>query len=182
MYSCSAIFLPCLYGGKLMMGWRLIALCWRNSHITSTTLVTGYLRLCWVSTVDFTKSYLCKWIGAKAPGLLHNHDTLMQWLRACIIMNCCYQIHKLYAPISTAGGWCNIKTSYQYRKSHCGDKTIVRLSYLHNGITYTDKMSSLYWTRVQMIWSSGWHTPTWGLFMLAWYCVVIKDVWSMALL
>ena len=26
---------------------------------------------------------------------------------------------------------------YQYRKSHCGDKTVVRSSYLHNGISYT---------------------------------------------
>ena len=42
----------------------------------------------------------------------------------------------------------NIKmTSYQYRKSHCGDKTILRPSYLHNGISYTDKMTSLYWIK-----------------------------------
>ena len=34
-------------------------------------------------------------------------------------------------------------SSYQYRKSHCGDKTVVRSSYLHNGISYTGKMSSL---------------------------------------
>ena len=27
-------------------------------------------------------------------------------------------------------------TPYQYRKSHCGDKTILRPSYLHNGISY----------------------------------------------
>ena len=40
----------------------------------------------------------------------------------------------------------NIKMlSYQYRKSHCGDKTVVRSSYLHNGISYTGKMASLYW-------------------------------------
>ena len=40
----------------------------------------------------------------------------------------------------------NIKiSSYQYRKSHCGDKTVVRSSYLHNGISYTGKMTSLYW-------------------------------------
>ena len=39
----------------------------------------------------------------------------------------------------------NIKmSSYQFRKSHCGDKTIVRSSYLHNGTSYTGKMSSLY--------------------------------------
>ena len=46
----------------------------------------------------------------------------------------------------------NIKmTSYQYRKSHCGDKTILRPSYLHNGISYTGKMSSLYWIRAQSV-------------------------------
>ena len=38
-------------------------------------------------------------------------------------------------------------TSYQYRKSHCGDKTILRSSYLHNGISYSGKMTSLYWIR-----------------------------------
>ena len=44
-----------------------------------------------------------------------------------------------------SGPWFSIKMlSYQYRKSHCGDKTIVRSSYLHNGISYTGKMPSLY--------------------------------------
>ena len=39
----------------------------------------------------------------------------------------------------------NIKmTSYQYRKSHCGDKTILQPSYLQNGISYTIKTTSLY--------------------------------------
>ena len=42
----------------------------------------------------------------------------------------------------------NIKmSSYRYRKSHCGDKTFLRPSYLHNGISYTGKTSSLYWIR-----------------------------------
>ena len=45
-------------------------------------------------------------------------------------------------------------SSYQYRKSHCGDKTVVRSSYLHNGISYTGKMTSLYWIRAQIPW---WH-------------------------
>ena len=49
------------------------------------------------------------------------------------------------------GGWINIQMlSYQYRKSHCGDKTILRPSYLHNGISYTGKMTSLYWIRTQL--------------------------------
>ena len=30
-------------------------------------------------------------------------------------------------------------------KTHCGDKGILRLSYLHNGISYTGKTTSLYW-------------------------------------
>ena len=37
------------------------------------------------------------------------------------------------------------KMSYQYRKSHCGDKTVARSCYLFNWISYTGKMSSLYW-------------------------------------
>ena len=37
--------------------------------------------------------------------------------------------------------------SYQYRKSHCGDKTILWPSYLHNRISYTGKTTSLYWIR-----------------------------------
>ena len=46
------------------------------------------------------------------------------------------------------GGWFNKKmSSYQYRKSLCGDKMILRPSYLHNGISYTGKMTSLYWIR-----------------------------------
>ena len=52
--------------------------------------------------------------------------------------------------VKPPGPWFNIKMpSYQYRKSHCGDKTVVRSSYLHNGISYTGKMSSLYWIRAQ---------------------------------
>ena len=62
-------------------------------------------------------------------------------------------IHSLeHGPfISEAGGWFNIKmSSYQYRKPHYGDKTILRPSYLHNGISYTGKMSSLYWIMAQV--------------------------------
>ena len=48
---------------------------------------------------------------------------------------------------SSSGLRFNIKmSSYQYRKSHCGDKTVVRSSYLHSGISYTGKMTSLYWS------------------------------------
>ena len=55
-----------------------------------------------------------------------------------------------------AGGWFNIMMpSYRYRKSLCGDKTILRPSYLHNGISYTGKMASLYWIGTQNIMGIG---------------------------
>ena len=55
----------------------------------------------------------------------------------------CWQIYP--------GPWFNIKmTSYQYRKSHCGDKTVVRSSYLHNGISYTGTMTCFYWISPQI--------------------------------
>ena len=37
------------------------------------------------------------------------------------------------------------KVYYQERKSHCGDKTVIRSSYLNNGISYSGKITSSYW-------------------------------------
>ena len=54
------------------------------------------------------------------------------------------------SPRNKPGPWFNIKmSSYQYRKSHGGDKTILRPSYLHHGISYTGKTTSLYWIGAQ---------------------------------
>ena len=55
------------------------------------------------------------------------------------------------------GGRFNIKMpSYQYKKIHCGDKTILRSPYLHNGISDAGKITPLYWirpwSRYQMSW------------------------------
>ena len=48
------------------------------------------------------------------------------------------------------GPWFNIKmSSCQYKNSHCGDKMILRPSCLHNGISYTGKMTSFYWISPQ---------------------------------
>ena len=56
----------------------------------------------------------------------------------------------VHASQCWSGPWFNIKmSSYQYRKSHCGDKTVVRSSYHHNGISYTGKMTSFYWISPQ---------------------------------
>ena len=58
---------------------------------------------------------------------------------------------QMKSVVPGAGPWFNIKmTFYQHRKSHCGDKTILRPSYLHNGISYTGKTTSLYWIGAQV--------------------------------
>ena len=60
--------------------------------------------------------------------------------------------------------WFNIKmSSYQYMISHCGDKTVIRSSYLHYGISYTGKMSSLYRIRAQRV---NWHQNDTGSFYI----------------
>ena len=66
-------------------------------------------------------------------------------------------------------------SSYRYRKSHCGDKTIVRSSYLHNGISYAGKMTFLYWIRAMVPFY--WHKFT---LILIWinkyiYCYKVCD-------
>ena len=55
------------------------------------------------------------------------------------------KVNPVYPPPTSLGGLIIKMSSYQYRKSHCGDKTAVRSSYLHNGISYIGKITSLYW-------------------------------------
>ena len=53
-----------------------------------------------------------------------------------------YRAHR----ILTLGPWFHINLSfYRYRKSRCRYKTVVRLSYLYNVISYTGQRASLYW-------------------------------------
>ena len=68
-------------------------------------------------------------------------------------------------------------SSYQYRKSHCGDKTVVRSSYLHNGISYTGKMSSLYWLRALLTKYSFIHS-WWSYNFPIFRCVPPHGHWS----
>ena len=68
--------------------------------------------------------------------------------------------------ILSSRGWINIKmSSYQYRKSHCGDKMILWQSYLHNGISYNDMMTSLYWIRVLIVFSINHYLAHYSLVM-----------------
>ena len=75
----------------------------------------------------------CSW---NASSWNHFNST---WLITLIMMTWWYK---------KPGARFNIKmTSYQYKKSNCGDKMILWLAYLHNEISYTGKMTSLYWIR-----------------------------------
>ena len=86
----------------------------------------------------------CSWCDIKMP--LQQIDSLSQWEMFATAINIACLI------IMISGPWFNIKMSpYQYRKSHCGDKTILRPSYLHNGISHTGKKTYLYW--ISLPWS-----------------------------
>ena len=83
----------------------------------------------------YTSMYLCIWL----------HVFVCMCVFSPNVEIVTVEIVLLFIDADT-GGWINIKmTSYQYKKSHCGDKTILQPSYLHNGISYTGKTTSLYW-------------------------------------
>ena len=72
----------------------------------------------------------------------------LAWLR--LVMSCSLRYSEVALTTLTSaprnpGPRLNKKmSSYQYRKSHRWDTTVVRSSYLHNGISYTGKIAYLY--------------------------------------
>ena len=120
---------------QAMCGWicacyawiarQIFSKCWRDGHCR----IHLFVDICPQSPVKHAK------LGAHQAKTAHRQPPGV---------GCLARTRHLYV---VTGPWFNIKMwSYQYRKSHCGDKTVVRSSYLHNGISYTGKMSSLYWT------------------------------------
>ena len=66
---------------------------------------------------------------------IHLAPRLISWLHKCV---------------QYSGPWFSMRMlSYQYRKYHCVDQTILSSSYLYNGISYTGKKTSLNWIRTQ---------------------------------
>ena len=92
------------------------------------------------------------WLGICLAILVSRHGVYSVYIACCGYVSCVsswspffYNQTINYHICWYAGPWFNIKmSSYQYWKSHCGDKTILRPSYLHNGISYTGKTTSLY--------------------------------------
>ena len=106
----------------------------------------------------------------KDPGISrHNIDLVL--LKSSIHSTRSYFLSMLWnSAMWRPGGWINTKMpSYQYRKSHCGDKTILWPSYLHNGISYTGKMTSLYWIRVLVLLRYSIHSTRSHFISMLWH-------------
>ena len=108
---------------------KMLPYLYENCHYGDKT-VTGssYLH----HGIPYTgKTVSLNWYKPQVPAY---HDTLVSYLQ--VSGN---NVHTL-----RPGSWFNIKIlSYQYWKSQCGDKTVIRSSYLHNGSSYTDKAAHI---------------------------------------
>ena len=127
--------------------------CKKHYHMTIFNIHSGsWSLLCHVRGIIFSLHNEISYIG-KMESLYWNETqfsyiTIIGWGISMYIWHLTHieiPIIKKKMDLQPRGPWFNIKMSfYQYRKYHCGDKTILRSSYLHNGISYTDK-TSLYW-------------------------------------
>ena len=129
--------------------------CLYNFHISSFCealfLPTQLQRIMIQTKMTFSGA----WLHCQTSNVMlanRNHSVHYDYPNPSIDVRCilCHHVmaYSFFRPFYLPGPWFNIKmTSYQYRKSHCGDKTILRPSYLHNRISYTDKMASLYWIK-----------------------------------
>ena len=106
----------------------------------------GKISQCITTTKHSKAKTVCIFLGIYCKG--STMAVKISCFRIIKCLNDCWWC--MYAGWRT-GAWFNKNmSSYQYRKSHCGDKTVVRSSYLYNGISYTGKMTSFYWIRAQL--------------------------------
>ena len=123
---------------------------------------------CWISNniLHTVGEFLCClliffYFGQKKNSMLHNGNqdfmksksmlTPHQWSGSSVVqvMAWCHTDSKASPKTMTTRALIQYK-DVVYRKSHCGDKTVIRSSYLHNGNSYIDKMTSLYWLSPQV--------------------------------
>ena len=121
----------------------LLAICAGNSPVTGefpaqrpvtrSFLVFFDLRL----NKRLSKQSWGWWFETPSRSLWHHRNVISFRVTLLALCHCRWK---------DSGPWFNINmSSYQHRKSHRGDKTVVRSSYLHSGISYTGKMIYLYW-------------------------------------
>ena len=115
---------------------------------------TNSVKLIYIYIMIFIKENAFENIG-KMSAILFRPPICQQKAQPSSLAHTIYSQYRLllWRSLQDPGGWINIKMpSYQFRKCHCGDKTILWTSYLHNGICYTGKMTSLYWIRALEDW------------------------------
>ena len=96
-------------------------------------LPSSYQHRCWFNPPYSFNHDRSLYFSCGHPESLHTHRTKLGPHFLCI------RPGDWFIPIKMP--------SYQYSKSHCGEKTILQLSYLHNRISYTGKTAPLYWIR-----------------------------------
>ena len=141
--------------------------------LNRNSLAQAYEFSLWLWPTCLQQQAVCAWNPPLTSRFLREGPAMWKWL----LMTLQYEkpTHKQSwywlshtTPASASGDWFNIKmSSYQYRKSHCGDKTVIRSSYLHNGNSYTGKTTSLYWIRTQKGWENIVSSTLWGLDQMA---------------
>ena len=77
-----------------------------------------------MNVITFSIHWLCHWVTVMdSYMLIHKWYSVIQ-----------FRLFRFYGPKYPVGPQLNTKmSSYQYRKSYGGDKTVIRSSYLHNG-------------------------------------------------
>ena len=122
--------------------WKQISRAWINLYISLYAVGYNNLSMSEITVFSHTSSNemasiipdvnFYQWL------VMHVYKIFIAWFLLgfkCIVH---YSQEPAYIIMysSHPGAWFNIKMlSYQYRKSHYGDKTILQPSYLHNGIS-----------------------------------------------
>ena len=107
----------------------------------------------WAMPGSLTRGFLwSRWRGKRSRHSRRMRNPMFYTSGKRPIMAIWAKFHLVEISCIVAGPRFNIKMSpYQYRESHCGDKTVVRSSYLHNGISYTGKTISSHWIRALVL-------------------------------
>ena len=145
------------------LGSSLVVLFLRRLYVSWKSLFESFVIGFIDTEIERSSRWLfCSRLGYLRPLLYVNQMTQVE--RQCCLCDCRivigdikgYPFERFEYPVAVnqsvgrQGPDSNIKmTSFQYRKSHYGDKTVVKSSYLCSGISYTGKTTSLYRIRAQ---------------------------------
>ena len=127
MKRSAGIYLSQCVSGKRFPGRLLTQRGFRSEHNTL------------ISILPYITVRMSTQRREKTPRIRPGVFSLNIGLQLIVLSYSCGGKSKSYifkSRLRKSGSWFNIKiTPYRHRKSHCGDKTILRPSYLHNRIS-----------------------------------------------